>query len=123
MSRQSPRRVSVGDVFTDYTVIAKSRLRGHWLCRCSCGVQREVTTGNLNGGHSKSCGHARMARMHEAATKHGHATERTYEYEFWCEMRKNCSDPTRISYPDFGGKGIRVHLAWQEDFGAFLRDV
>ena len=42
--------------FGKWTVIKKSERRGYWLCRCECGVEKEVLTDNLKGGKSKSCG-------------------------------------------------------------------
>lgn len=36
-----------------------TRVHAKWECRCSCGEIREVVTGNLRSGVSKSCGHTR----------------------------------------------------------------
>ena len=36
-----------------------------WLCRCDCGEERVVRSGNLRSGHSTSCGC--LARMAFAA--------------------------------------------------------
>ena len=57
-------KVSIGDVFGEWTVIdfALNRKFGtqsakYWKCQCSCGVIREVYQGSLLGGKSLSCGH------------------------------------------------------------------
>lgn len=48
----------------------KTGHKGMWLCRCSCGIQREVRVDNLNAGKTHSCGHEtggaglRLTRTH-----------------------------------------------------------
>ena len=57
------RKIKNGDKFGEWTVIkAYSSSNGtkiKSLCRCSCGVEREVLNGNLISGASTSCGHGR----------------------------------------------------------------
>ena len=38
-------------------------------------------------------------------------------------MRLRCNDPNGIDYPDYGGRGIRVHPEWETSFVAFLAHV
>ena len=41
------------------TAISKAPSRGgktYWLCRCQCGVEKEIQTGHLISGSIKSCG-------------------------------------------------------------------
>ena len=45
--------------FGRLTVLKKSRQVGkkiYWLCKCQCGVIKEVQAGNLRSGHTRSCG-------------------------------------------------------------------
>ena len=35
-------------------------------------------------------------------------------------MRKRCNDPKQPAFPDYGGRGIKVHAEWDESFEAFL---
>lgn len=56
------RKIKNGDKFGEWTVIKAYSSTGKKpksLCRCSCGVEREVVNANLRNGHSKSCGHLR----------------------------------------------------------------
>lgn len=54
----------IGRTFGRWTVIkvAQSRRgpngnpRTYWMCRCACGVEREVLAGNLTTAVSRSCG-------------------------------------------------------------------
>ena len=90
---------------------------GHtrWLCRCSCGHEREVLAGNLVRGKTVSCGH-------EQRTAGGLWKENQSEYDTWAQMLKRCELPTNASYDHYGGRGIRVCRRWQE-FGNFLKDM
>ena len=48
-----------GHVFGRWTVLHKVETQGSpttWMCKCSCGVTRSVTSQNLRGGKSASCG-------------------------------------------------------------------
>lgn len=52
----------LGMIFGEWTVLHTSRIipalyKHFWLCRCSCGIIREVAHGNLENGTSTSCGH------------------------------------------------------------------
>ena len=40
-----------------------------WLCRCDCGVQKQVTHHNLTGGRSKKCQPCRSTRHGVSSTK------------------------------------------------------
>lgn len=43
--------------FNDWYVMYKSKEKGKWHCRCSCGTERDVLGKSLRLGKSKSCGH------------------------------------------------------------------
>lgn len=45
-----------------------------WSCKCDCGNITKVTIGNLNGGHTKSCG----CLLTDATTTHGMSATSTY---------------------------------------------
>lgn len=59
----SRRKIQNGDKFGEWTVIeaysSNKNSKPKSLCRCSCGVEKEVANANLRNGHSKSCGHLR----------------------------------------------------------------
>lgn len=49
----------LGEVYGDLTVIEKASTRNgktYWLCKCSCGKEKEVQTCHLRNGSIKSCG-------------------------------------------------------------------
>jgi hypothetical protein len=56
--------LSPGDVVGEWTLlrfIPGTRTPAHvvarWLCRCSCGIERQVISGHLTSRKSLSCGH------------------------------------------------------------------
>lgn len=55
--------LKVGDRYGEWVVIDKGKKSGHSLCRCSCGVEREVNNQSLKNGRSRSCGHVTRERM------------------------------------------------------------
>ncbi len=46
----------------------------------------------------------------------------TPEYQAWLHMRDRCEDPTKKEYPNYGGRGIVIHAAWQ-DFAEFFAHI
>jgi hypothetical protein len=63
---EEPRRQSglprdiTGFVFGQFTAIERSAAPGYWLCRCSCGVHKDVKREDLKSGSARSCGCARL---------------------------------------------------------------
>jgi hypothetical protein len=47
---------------------------------------------------------------------------RTPTYRVWTDMRKRCENPRSKSYPNYGGRGIKVCKRWQK-FENFLADM
>ena len=41
------------------------------------------------------------------------------EYWVWRRMRRRCYEPGHKSYPDYGGRGIKVCPEWRHDFEEF----
>lgn len=126
--------MQVGDVVERWKVIAPApslisgrTSRPRWLCRCTCGSEREVLAQSLTlaqrspTGGSRSCGC--LAR--EVATKHGEISGNrpSPEYQAWLSAKKRCYSPTNPSYADYGARGIRMCDRWRDDFSAFLEDV
>ena len=56
-----------GQRFGLYTVLGRAGSDRHgkalWLCRCDCGTEKTVTTGNLKARSSVNCGCKRLARL------------------------------------------------------------
>ena len=58
-----------GQQFGDWTVL-KYAGNSRWLCRCSCGVEKEIDGNTLRRGLSLSCGHAIVEKHESLIGKH-----------------------------------------------------
>ena len=56
LSNRGGTTINIGDKFGEWTVLEDVGNR-HFLCRCSCGVERSIHSYDLRKGNSKSCGH------------------------------------------------------------------
>lgn len=112
----------------------KLRMQRVGVFECQCGT---ITTGrkeDVRYGKKTSCGcrnreHAK--ELCQANTKHGQSRRMTnaglnpgsVEYDCWHGIIQRCENPRNISYPRYGGRGIKVCQRWRVSFEAFLADV
>lgn len=68
----SPRRrvnnIPIGKEYGEWTVLGLGKKPDYLLCRCSCGVEREVHAYSLPSGKSQSCGHLRKLKVANEST-------------------------------------------------------
>jgi hypothetical protein len=105
-----------GQVFGNWTVIKFVEVGKHgnprFLCRCKCGTERVVNSGDLKRGGSKSCGCSRL--------KHGQVY--TSIYHTWVSMKQRCYNINHKDYKYYGGRGIKVCKSWHK-FKNFYKDM
>lgn len=107
----SKPRISAGDVYGFWTLI--ERIPGshsrepRWVCRCVCGVTREVIQSNLRSGKSRGCG---CQLLGQATKTHGQA--RTPLYGAWRNMMDRCYREGNRQFSGYGGRGIKVCEEW-----------
>lgn len=89
-----------------------------WKCKCDCGNETSVRSGNLRNGHTLSCGcyHDNAPKVRQ--TKHGGWGTRLYYV--WKDMRGRCECEYRREYKYYGAKGVSVCDEWQ-DFEKFRK--
>src|SRR6267142_1209596 len=108
-----------GLTFNRLTVIGRAandaRGQSRWVCRCQCGNELIILGRALRRSLTTSCGCWRREINRELHTKHGEAG-RSKEYRAWRGMIWRCE----ASYPNYGGRGIKVCAEWRHDFPAFL---
>lgn len=75
-----------------------------WLCKCDCGNEVEVVGTSLSSGNTSSCG----------CVSKPHGMFGTRIYGVWRSMKERCYVESNISYPNYGGRGIKVCQEWQE---------
>lgn len=91
-----------------------------WRCRCECGQETAAVGSDLLSGHTKSCGCWRTERNQHSSLSHGLRSSPTYST--WTAMKTRCTNPKSKSFPDYGGRGVKVCERWN-DFAAFLADM
>lgn len=126
MARKSLSEILGGrTVFGSYTVLGdgspdpKNR---RVLCRCSCGVEREVDAGKLRSGRSTCCKSC-AAKSPDRITNLRHGMSKSSEYSAYRSMIKRCKNPEYHNYKDYGARGINVCSRWQESFESFINDM
>lgn len=108
--------------FDRLEIIAPAERRNgkpYMLCRCDCGVEKEIALSSLKRGLTQSCGCYRKERG-PANKRHGLHASRTYKT--WLSMRQRCLNPNNPAYPNYGGRGIAIDPAW-DTFDQFLADM
>ena len=86
-----------------------------WLCRCECGVEREIDGSSLRAGRTRGCIDCHTASR--PARKHGE--KRTRLYNIWSGMIDRCENSNCAAFPRYGGRGISIYSDWRADFTSF----
>jgi len=113
----------VGQRFGRLVVVrrAGSRRGAQWECRCDCGNFTLACAGDLKKGRPRSCGCLRGNPSSPPQTwTHLAGTVCSPEYVTWQAMRTRCATTNN---PRYGGRGIKIHPAWIDDFEAFFEHV
>jgi len=110
------KTLPIGQRFGKLVVISQ-RSDFKSLCRCDCGIIKEVWNCGMKSGNTRSCGCYRD----ELRRRHGHAKTRTYKS--WASMLQRCINPEDNRFNDYGGRGIKVCLRWRNSFVNFLKDM
>lgn len=98
----------------------RERDKTYWEYQCDCGNKTIKASGVVHQGSCNSCG----CIKEETHKKHGYATRNNKRrvYRIWQGMRERCKNPSSISYPFYGAKGITYDPAW-DDFSTFIKDM
>ena len=95
-----------------------------WLCKCDCGNDTIVASGNLKNSNTTSCGcNSSKHRLSKMSITHGQTIGgNTTEYIIWLRMKERCLKPKCPEYKYYGARGIKICDEWM-DFSTFLRDM
>ncbi len=122
-----------GKVFNKLTVLYRDKehkkgkhISAFWICRCSCGVVKSISSNCLRAGTIKSCGCLKI----ETAIKNSPFTflggiiqQYSSEYATWIDIKSRCYNKNNKSYSYYGGSGIEVCSRWKNAFRCFLEDM
>lgn len=114
----------VGKSFGRLTVISfaeKRRSVCYWNCKCSCGNLRTVRSYALERGETISCGcyASERRKATRARLDHGYSPLKNNvrpEYRAYHSAKARCENPKNISYPRYGGKGIKFCFSSFDEF-------
>lgn len=89
-----------------------------WACRCDCGAELVVKSGNLGSGNTQSCGchHSEMASASGRATK-THGMTFTATYRSWQSMCARVLNSSDKDFTRYGGRGITICKRWRDGDG------
>lgn len=110
--------------FGDWTVLERLDHRNgstHWLCRCRCGAEKEVSGQHLKRGKTKSCGCHREEQARERFTKHG--LRGNVVYVTYGGIMDRCYNRNCAEYKWYGGRGITVCDRWRQHPKVFIEDM
>lgn len=114
-----------GQKFGRLTVVKRSENSRYgvvrWNCACDCGGETVTPGSHLRNGKSKSCGCLSKEIIIKTHTKHG--MHKTPEYKIWCAMKRRCYYEKSKYYYNYGGRGIKVCIDWNESFETFYQDM
>lgn len=123
----------IGNTYGTLTVfryVGKTGSAGHstWECLCECGGTHVATGTSLREGHVLHCNECRKNYSSLYFLKHGQSNgggvrSSSPTYNSWQSMKRRCLEEYSISYPNYGGKGIKVCDRWLESFENFLNDM
>ena len=108
----------IGKKFYSWTVISFSRLdkfrQPLYICRCDCGLEKEVNIYRLLRGNSQSCIKCSYKRR---PAKHN--LTRTRIYRIWENMKQRCYNEKNHKFRIYGARGIKICDEWLNDVTKF----
>lgn len=99
------------------------RKRVQWVCVCECGNELLVEAGNLNSGHTKSCGCLSEDACAVVGGLHDHGMTGSREFQSWSGAKGRCYNPDSQQYKNYGGRGITMHPDWIDNFQEFYDHI
>jgi hypothetical protein len=94
----------------------------YWFCRCDCGNNTVVKSGNLRSGVVKSCGCLPLEMHIKRLTTHGLSIgpdgKHPKLYRVWTQMRQRLTNPNDHNFKYYGARGIKRCSEW-DDYEVF----
>lgn len=116
------KRDLTGQFFGKLLVLSRAKNDRHnnvcWHCRCECGKETIVRSGALLQKHTTSCGCYGREQLRLGRLKHGLSKHPLYQV--YHNMLQRCYNENNPNFPDYGERGIKVHVSWQNDPQKFI---
>ena len=109
-----PKMVDLtGKIFGQWIVIKNVGINKHgravWLCKCSCGKEVVVNSGDLLRGKSSKCSTCHLKYKHDLQIIHGKAG--TSIYVVWTNIKHRCYNPKDKDFHNYGGRENPIILS------------
>ena len=121
--------VPIGQKFGRLTIIKevepikhKKYYERRVLCKCDCGIIKNVSFYQLKEGRIFSCGCYRKevtSMTGKDTLKYNKDATSSKLYTIWRGIKCRCNTPSSGAYKRYGGKGIKICKEWVEDFSSF----
>lgn len=89
----------------------------YFICKCECGVEKEISLSHLQSKKIRSCGCLWEENKHEYRKTHGGRYDPLYAV--WCGMKARCNNKNSQAYKNYGGRGISICKKWDNEFETF----
>lgn len=108
------------------------RAKCMWRCKCDCGNETMVISGQLASNQTQSCGclvreiSARRltgGAIRPPMKRGGASVTHRAEFMAWLDMKRRCTSQSSVSFAGYGGRGIDVCSRWMESFDNFIQDM
>ena len=87
-----------------------------WICKCDCGnVVTRLTSTLMLEEYNHNCGCLNIPETPSPL--------KFRPYRIYRGMVERCTNPNHTSYPNYGGRGIKVCDRWLESFDNFWEDM
>lgn len=84
----------------------------YWKCKCICGNEKNIYSGNLLSGKSTSCGCSRKGKKRKSALP-------PRLKRIFYNMKTRCYNSKSTRYKDYGDRGIAIYADWLNDSKKF----
>lgn len=93
-----------------------------WWCRCKCGKEKPVISGELTSNVTRSCGCLQREAASINIRKRVPLPPPSPIYGCWQAIKRRCYNKNTADYPFYGGRGITVCERWMK-FKNFHADM
>lgn len=117
-----PLKVNEGDKYNQLTIIKEveqyvstaGNSYRRFLCKCSCGQNKEFNLSTLRSGLVVSCGCYQDRIRGQSRKIHGMSN--SPEFLIWQSAKSRCENPNNKSFKNYGGRGIQFRFKTFQDF-------
>lgn len=115
----------IGQKFGRLTILEyhPNNRKSSYLCKCECGLIKEIKCDHVVQGLTKSCGclSRELKSQRSLGNKYSatHDKSGTRLYQIWGDMIQRCHNPKQKVYKWYGAIGIKVCEEWKNDYTLF----